>query len=263
MSKSRPILFSPLMVEAILAGRKSMTRRLLDISEPDKYTYSSVLDSKVKAFATFRYKPSPLTFHTVEFPYGRIGDLLWVRESWRISGWDFEESTCTIEYKDGAKKVCELRDWDSKIFNEEWLQSQIVNMANKGILAVVDPENTTTDEVFYEWTGKENSWKPSIHMPHEASRITLEITKIRVERLQDISEEDAMAEGIEPVQGFDSGEGVPQRQMYENYLPYGYTEVLPIASFYSLWDCINGEGAWDLNPFVWVVEFKRKEVGNG
>ena len=78
-------------------------------------------------------------------------------------------------------------------------------------------------------------WRPSIHMPRWASRITLEVVGVRVERLQDISEEDAKAEGIEWV--------------------IGYRSRIPLFS--ALWERINGPGSWDANPWVWVVEFRR------
>lgn len=270
MAKSRPILFSTLMVEAILAGRKSMTRRVLKAGfdwNGMEFVKLGYFEDDVpdllgtQAFFKDLTEPDKDWLFGCRFPFGRIGDELWVREAWRIVGWDFEESTCTIEYKDGAKQVCELRDWEDKSFNEEWLQSQIVNMANKGILAVVDPENTTTDEVFYKWTGKENSWKPSIHMPREASRICLEITGIRVERLCDISEADAVAEGIEILDFYNK----------DSYRDYSYVSKYSIHkyltnaidSFHSLWNSINGAESWRLNPWVWVIEFRKKEVENG
>lgn len=96
-------------------------------------------------------------------------------------------------------------------------------------------------------------WRPSIHMPRAASRITLEVTGVRVERLRDISEADAIAEGIER-----SGEC--------NWRDYGdphndFTSAR--RSYRSLWDQINGDGAWAANPWVWVVEFKRVEAPRG
>lgn len=102
-----------------------------------------------------------------------------------------------------------------------------------------DPENKVT-----------KGWKPSIHMPKAAARIWLEVTDIRVERLQDISKEDAIAEGIEPV-----ADG------YKNYMPkLSSTSQFcwPTAyhSFQSLWESINGAESWDLNPWLWVVKFK-------
>jgi hypothetical protein len=95
-------------------------------------------------------------------------------------------------------------------------------------------------------------WKPSIHMPRWASRIELEITSVRVERLQDISEADAKKEGIEPFTDFKkSGHWL----RYDKDTLNGYVGN-PVESYASLWESINGPGSWDLNPWVWVVEFK-------
>lgn len=93
--------------------------------------------------------------------------------------------------------------------------------------------------------------RPSIHMPRAASRITLEITGVRVERLQDISEADAIAEGIEP--DVQPGDPVP---LWRNYST-GNTTICPIYSYQTLWESINGDGSWAANPWVWCVEFSR------
>ena len=113
-------------------------------------------------------------------------------------------------------------------------------------------------EVFYRADGgclEIEPWRPSIHMPRWASRITLEITGVRVERLQDISEADAMAEGIERAEDFF---GRPCWRAYDE--PEGSDVVFPddpIGSYASLWMSINGPGSWDANPWVWVLEFRR------
>lgn len=99
-----------------------------------------------------------------------------------------------------------------------------------------------------DWVKK---WKPSIFMKRKASRITLEIVSVRVERLQEISEADAVAEGIEPVQ-MPTGE-----VMYEDYLEGGALVARAVSSYATLWDRINGAGAFSTNPWVWVVEFKK------
>ena len=94
-------------------------------------------------------------------------------------------------------------------------------------------------------------WKPSIHMPRIASRITLEITDIRVEQLQDISEEDALAEGVNiyaPYVGVDCEGNVIESDII-SWMPSDY--------YRELWESINGKGSWDLNPWVWVIQFKR------
>jgi hypothetical protein len=94
-------------------------------------------------------------------------------------------------------------------------------------------------------------WKPSIHMPRWASRITLEITGVRVERLDDISEADAMAEGAErPVLSATELDGIPVHPMTGSYAD----------GFRDLWESINGPESWAENPWVWVVEFQKVEV---
>lgn len=97
----------------------------------------------------------------------------------------------------------------------------------------------------------EPKWKPSIHMPRAASRILLEITDVRVERLQEISEEDALAEGVL--------ENPNQDSLYD-FWHYGgsgcWGEFNAVGSFNSLWESINGPESWEANPWVWVVNFK-------
>ncbi|GAA5231797.1 hypothetical protein FOZ76_14645 [Verticiella sediminum] len=98
-------------------------------------------------------------------------------------------------------------------------------------------------------------WRPSIHMPRWASRITLEVTGVRVERLQSIGEADALAEGIqrpEAIRDVDVWEGA------ERALFNGLNQ--PVAQYRRLWDSINGAGAWDANPWVWVVEFRGADI---
>lgn len=106
--------------------------------------------------------------------------------------------------------------------------------------------------------GLKKRWTPSIHMPRDASRITLEITSVRVERLQDISEADAMAEGIVecPIPADDEG---PRRIGYMVGPDDGKSglSVTPIQAYRDLWESINGPDSWTTNPWVWVVEFKR------
>jgi len=87
-------------------------------------------------------------------------------------------------------------------------------------------------------------WRPSIHMPREASRITLEITNVRVERLNEISQKDVMAEGAEPLTLADGG-----------FVPLSGSDY--VGGFRRLWESINGPGSWAENPLVWVIAFKR------
>jgi hypothetical protein len=99
-------------------------------------------------------------------------------------------------------------------------------------------------------------WKPSIHMPRSASRILLEVTAVRVERLQDITEERAKAEGVRAIDGMkwhtleEAAAGIPMR------------DHTALDAFSALWECINGEGSWAANPWVWVIEFNRVEAAH-
>ncbi len=153
-------------------------------------------------------------------PYGQPGDRLWVRETFRCNGWATD--LATIFYKanehNSYTEMCEQFPVEGK-------------------------KRLPTD----------GRWRPSIHMPRWASRITLEITGVRVERLQDISEDDAKTEGADPVNFHDfTAEEIEllDYPLVESSSPYR-------VGFASLWESINGPGSWDANPWVWVVEFRR------
>jgi hypothetical protein len=188
----KPILFQTEMIRAILEGRKTQTRRIIkpqpeeDIKLIGPEMYNPALADK----NGFLY-PGPEVFGVytydgefgVKFPYGKVGDVLWVRETWR-----------GIEQETGG-------------FRYEYKATEKINLVDK--------------------------WKPSIFMPREAARIFLEVTDLRVERVRDISEEDARAEGVSS-----------------------------IMSYKGLWCKINGPGSWDSNPWVWITTFKRIEKLN-
>jgi hypothetical protein len=97
-------------------------------------------------------------------------------------------------------------------------------------------------------------WKPSIHMPRKASRIALNVTEVRIERLQDISVQDAQAEGLLKLNA--SGRFVVEQG--DQY--FGLADSDPREVFKLLWERINGEGSWGSNPWVWAVEFRRIEA---
>lgn len=183
--KQHPILFSTAMVQAILAGSKTQTRRIIKT-------------------------PAGVTGF-MECPFGGINDILWVRETW-----------CIIPH---------------------------------------GPDSF--GPYLYKSMGDEpyGKWKPSIHMPKSACRLYLQITDIRVERLNDISEEDARAEGI--LSYNDSALGMRYKDYMADASGYGDpdhdypTTGDPIASFGTLWGSINGPDSWRANPFVWVISFKK------
>lgn len=152
-------------------------------------------------------------------PYGKTGDRLWVRETW-INDYD----------RDGYLYKADCHE-DGTIPR---LSSGAGGLGGGVGYAVI------------------KKWKPSIHMPRRASRISLEITGVRVERLQDISEEDAIAEGVEELDGhFNEADYCAIAKKISCCIG----DSKPVYA--QLWESLNGKGSWDLNPFVWVIEFKR------
>lgn len=222
----RPILFSGAMVRAILAGTKTQTRRQMYVAR--KATARSCFDK--------RYPPS---YGNGEWPniapgmawtmsnWQRCspGDRLWVRETWQYAGFT-EDGYPFVRYD--ADNTRRLHDRSP---GEEWSERWVDIWAG-----LSEPSNFDIDG-----TASDHRWRPSIHMPRWASRITLEITGVRVERLQDISEADARAEGVEPIATHNRPGAIATC-----YGAYGL-----------LWDEINGAGAWDANPWVWAIDFRK------
>lgn len=205
--KERPILFSGFMVRAILAGTKTQTRRVIK-PQPQR-------SNKTSQYAFYGYWGPDESFYPVdepEFlelcPYGRPGDRLWVRSGW----WHYTPPGTNPDNEHAWDEVTRLVRWRTDL-------------------------TRTIADVTPDTTGPRWRRKPSIHMPRWASRITLEITNVRVERLQEISNDDALAEGI-------------NRPIDARY---------PVDEFRALWDSINAARGfgWDTSPWVWVVEFKR------
>lgn len=202
--KERPILFSAPMVRALLAGTKTQTRRVV---KPDHL---------IGAHDAYMTTPEGQAKQTKLCPYGQPGDRLWVRET------HAPQADCW-----GA--------W------ERWLRGDggpapIIHYA-ADFKPFQDGQGFTIHKPFIE------KWRPSIHMPRWASRITLEVTEVRVERLQDISEADALAEGVKV---HPDHHGKPRTSIYS-----------PVQAYADLWDQINGPESWAANPWVWAITFKR------
>jgi len=224
--KERPILFSGLMVRAILEGRKTQTRRV--VKGRSSAIHADWPLSGLSAFsdgnATFRKQNDvdSYTTESVSCPYGEPGDRLWVRETMHMDG-------------DGV-----------------WLYS-----ADDDFVGC----DRDDESIMISWAHhKDNAHCPSIHMPRWASRITLEVIGVRVGRLQDISEADAIAEGVERNW---LGEDPCPPEYQDEWMKYGSNdEDFPafsvVESYASLWDTINAKRgySWASNPWVWIVEFK-------
>ncbi|WP_445458406.1 hypothetical protein [Flavobacterium sp. HNIBRBA15423] len=206
--KIKPILFSTEMVQAILEGRKTQTRRTKGLETISKnansYRYDGLDESGDTGteyqhfFEIIDHNKKPIEkYCSIKSPY-KIGDILWVREFFvKFEKWKELEQKFSYYYKAD----------------------------------------------FYNHTFK---YEPSIHMPKEACRLFLKIKNIRAERLNDISQADAIAEGIKKDLG------------WKNYLFEG-AETDPYSSFETLWKKINGKESWNSNPWVWVIDFERCE----
>lgn len=227
--KERPIIFSGPMVRAILEGRKTMTRRVLKrahdtigkdtawavcpASDSGWIAWFGLLGRNIEEFTKKSYA------HGFPCPYGAVGDLLWVREKWQAIHVDSDEGDYHASYDIPPAAT------------EYW----------KIIYAASDPQAD------YHKDDRGFSWRPSIHMPRWASRLTLEITGVKVERLQDIGEQDAISEGTRE----------PSIRSMSNALAQAAWSERQV--FQRLWNHINinrESFSWSDNPWVWVVEFR-------
>lgn len=202
----RPILFSGPMVRALLAGRKTQTRRIVKPQPPTQAVCAGVISSSnPDANGVWVWLDSTDMLEAsragddFRCRYGVPGDRLWVRETWCPSDTNIRSAT-----GQGAAYCADTP----------------LGSVQKGM-----------------------GWRPSIHMPRWASRLTLDITDVRVKRLQDISETDAAAEGTrEPSLVPIIGACWSERDAYA-----------------KLWEHINGKGSWAANPWVWAVTFKVRQ----
>jgi len=207
--REKPILFSTPMVIAILDGRKTQTRRVIKDKDITN-NFDIDVDGSVYAYIDPEtgdsYPPTAIARH-------QIGDILWVRETWGFVGCEKCGGECCTGAPDNYKG-------DDGCF---------VYRTNYG---------TTEDDSFPPSMFK---WKPSIHMPRKAARIFLRVTNVRVERVQEITEEDALKEGCVPT------------------FIDGAVLISAKGRFHALWESLNAKRGygWEANPWVWVYEFER------
>lgn len=229
MNKERPILFNGPMVRAILDGRKTMTRRIVkpQPEQPASACHSNHVSKHAAPYLDAYCSQHKTTENprgmsdqwcwwqiddrqclpTFRCPYGQPGDKLWVRETWDFRPWPTNDCPGAVRIAYGADghqlDAIAPAGWNPLLYSRE-------------------------------------RWRPSIHMPRWASRITLEIVSVRVERLQDIDEHAALKEGV------------------DGWVKDTRCETAR-DGFITLWESINGPGSWDANPWVWAIEFKRIE----
>ncbi|EDC3201756.1 hypothetical protein LHN82_004280 [Salmonella enterica] len=217
--KERGMIFNAEMVRAILDGRKTQTRRIMAIQpEHSELGLRRVIDSKNgRDNGKYFWSQSDargLKMRSKVFgcPYGEVGDRIWGRETYQGPLFDYEHMESYLEDS-------------SKFYKPEF--------------CVYRADGKPAPEFYDADDNLHCGWRPSIHMPRWASRITLEITGVRVERLNSITESDAEAEGVTDT---------------------GFGDLL-VDGYRYLWKSIYGEESWVANPWVWVIEFKRVEGG--
>lgn len=221
----RPILFNGSMVRAILEGQKTVTRRALNARTLKLIDYGAQAGECHYLPDSGPLHPKSIDYYADFCPYGRPGDRLWVRETWGVVSNTWDDNGNMIDWAPDRPATA-IREMP---FGNGYYSGHVIYAADGP----------------YQWAGDDDgggeprsSWHPSIHMPRIASRITLEVTGVRVEQLQDISDEDVLAEGIYPTRT-------------------GLYPGSPRAEFRTLWQSINGTDSWEANPWVWVIEFKR------
>lgn len=246
--KERGMIFNSEMVRAILDGRKTQTRRIMKVQpESNQLGLLLITDStKHSDIGKYHWAESNATGNHVRSKlfssqFGAVGERIWVRETWAILG---NEDGCYVDWEDNLCKGDERSA--ARIYRASCEQRP----GDYGLWSIPDDAYWKPHTKEHKFEG---AWRPSIHMPRWASRILLEITDVRVERLNAISEEDARAEGI--IDGGCLNCGEPE--------PCGCANPEPDATdaFAYLWQSIYGQDNWNANPWVWVIEFKRVEGG--
>lgn len=241
--KERPTLFSTPMVQAILDGRKTVTRRVVDPQPHNdedgiRFPWATFFNSgnvftwdddgiggenwQANDYPNENKYEQALrrTQHSKPCRHGKAGDILWVRETWG----ELYDTCDHPELPDNPQ--------------ERWSLGYVYKAD--------DYKHTTDTDGFF--TG----WKPSIHMPKEACRLKLEILSIRVERLHDITEEECFREGIDA-----DNEDYQAAEHYQiGGSPIQGGSPAKFA-FIALWQRINGQESWNSNPWVWRIEFKK------
>lgn len=215
--KERPILFSAPMVRAILEGRKMQTRRIISDRTQRLLSVAAQVGECYELGSTYPILAGDQAYYRQFSPYGQPSDRLWVREAWQYYDWTEDGEPCIRFAADNATSYPEV--------SEEWAD-RVVDVWE----VLSREENYSIDN-----RARDRRWRPSIHIPRWASRILLEVASVRVERLQDISEADAAAEGT----------------------PWDDRAGNCREAYRLLWNQINGRHAWDANPWVWVIEFRR------
>lgn len=214
----RGMIFNAEMVRALLDGSKTQTRRIMK-NQPAELPSSPVSITRIDT--GFQWYANDGVSSVFTCPFGQPGDRIWVREAFRVMG-------CATDVARLVYKASERNSFT---------------------------ESTRTVPVASCTKQPSQKWTPSIHMPRWASRLTLEITNVGVQRLQSISQNDAAREGLVRLPA--SGRYcINQGDQYFGGASHDAREV-----FSWLWSSIYGDDSWQANPWVWVIEFKQVDGG--
>ena len=289
----RPILFSGAMVRAILDGTKTQTRRVVKGrgsrglpefhggrgEENDSSAWGWFFDGPdhhgYEVLARGLDERHDHGLVSMPCPFGRVGDRLWVRETWRTGAWR-DDGRVALDY--AASPEATRTPWlrpPAEVFRR--LAKQGMDECHRAVRRGSLIEEHTDGRFTWPHGGSPCRWRPSIHMPRWASRITLEVTGVRVDRLNAISEEDALAEGVDVHMMPEEWRAVRQQHGRNEAITFDrepsadliaalrlrdvtHAPARPMRSavsgFSSLWESINGDGSWKANPWVWCVSFK-------
>ena len=270
----KPILFNTEMVRAILDGRKTCTRRLVKPQPDEKHTYplGFVTDSTEKkkvgrfGFGIDEYGGSI----QYEKPPYQPGDILYVRETWRVGAWDIFNQMIAFDYKDGT--FGELT-----YIHDRELFERLVNQSRNDARQAKCEYNGV--DFVWEKGKSPCRWHPSIRMPKEAARIWLKVTDARVERLQEITESGAKAEGI---RGYTKDGNlykyavtddwwIDYHNKHKEIVTGTWWQDMPRTAkdaFSYLWNSTIKKSdldlyGWNANPWVWTIEYERCEKPEG
>ena len=242
IATAKPIIFKAPMIRALLDGSKTQTRRTLK-RQPDITSF--VISDSVMGPKALRHLAKYAT-----------GDLLWVREAWRIGRWNETIGAFALDYCDGPRKdwLIDATDTDSRRFLSMW-EICCNELEEKGV--------EVSDDGLYHWDlgNSPLRWRSPIHMPRWASRLTLEVTDVRVQRVQDISEADAWAEGVKT---WRAGWGLKEQAGFflRDKEAIGATRGGSVSQklFCLLWESIHGPGAWHRNDWAAAYTFKVHQM---
>lgn len=236
--RERGMIFNAEMVRALLDSRKTQTRRVLTPRQLGLIELAAIA-GECYPLESGQQHANSQSYYREHCPFGAVGDRLWVRETWAVVSHAFDDDGLMVGYvPDRPSKAVH-----EKAFGRGYYSGHTIYAADGGF--TWGDDDGCVDGRSY--------WKPSIHMPRWASRITLEITNVGVQRLQAVSQGDAMREGLIrlPASGrYCLNEG-------DQYFGGASRDAREVFSW--LWSSIYGDESWQANPWVWVVEFKRVE----